>query len=141
MGRDDGITDDPSDRDVAELDDRLNRFNFERSGIVDGRSLSVMRRTAEGELYAGLHGFTWGGYCEIRLLWVADARRGEGIGSALLAAAESEARARGCDRIVLTTYSFQAPDFYARHGFRQVAAIEDCPRGFSHCTLAKLLPR
>ena len=135
------VIDDPSDNDIGELDERINRFNFERSGIRDGRYLSVMLRTTDGELYAGLHGHTWGGYCEIKLLWVADERRGEGIGSALLAAAEREALERGCDRIILTTHSFQAPDFYARHGFRRVAELVDCPRGHSHITLIKHIAR
>lgn len=134
------VTDDPSGRDVGELDDRINEFNFDRSGIRDGRYLSIMLRTPAGELYAGLHGHSWGGYCKIELLWVAEPRRGEGIGSALLAAAEREALSRGCDRIILMTHSFQAPDFYKRQGFLEVTAIEDCPRGHSQILLIKPLP-
>ena len=135
------VADDPSARDIAALDDRINQFNAERSGVEDASYLSIMLRTASGELYAGLHGHSWGGYCEIKLLWVADDRRGQGIGSGLIEAAEAEALARGCDRIILSTHSFQAPGFYDRHGFRIVAEIADCPRGFSHLVLVKYIGR
>ena len=133
------VSDAPSALDIGELDERLNQFNFERSGIHDARDLSVMLRTPDGELYAGLHGHTWGGSAEIKLLWVADGRRGEGLGSALLMAAEREAMKRGCHRLLLTTHSFQAPHFYERHGFERVAEIQGYPRGHSHITMVKKL--
>lgn len=131
------IIDDPSDRDIGELDDRINAFNFMASGINDARFLSIMLRNEEGALFAGLHGYSWGGYCEIRLLWVDEQRRGSGLGSALMAAAEAEAITRGCDRILLTTHSFQAAGFYTRRGFRRVAEVAGCPRGHSHLTMVK----
>jgi GNAT superfamily N-acetyltransferase len=135
------VTDDPPACDIAALDDRINRFNADRSGIDDASFLSIMLRATDGELYAGVHGHSWGGYCEIRSLWVAEDRRGQGLGSALLDAAEQEALRRGCDRIILSTHSFQAPGFYDRHGFRVVADIPDCPRGYSHLVLVKYIGR
>jgi len=135
------VVDNPSAADVAALDDRINRFNLTTSGIDDARYLSIMVHGADGTLDAGLHGHSWGGYCEIKLLWVAERRRGQGIGSAMIAAAEREAIARGCDRIILSTHSFQAPTFYERHGFRAIAAIPDCPRGHAHVMMAKHIGR
>jgi hypothetical protein len=41
--------------------------------------------------------------------------------------------------MVLSTHSFQAPDFYARLGFRQVASLDDCPAGHSHILMMKRL--
>lgn len=125
--------------DLAELEANLDRENMAQTGITDGRDLTIIVRVATGALVGGLHGFTWGGYGEIKLLWVAPERRGTGIGSTLLAAAEREAKARGCGRIILSTHSFQAPRFYARHGFVQVAEIADCPRDFAHIVLMKTL--
>jgi hypothetical protein len=49
----------------------------------------------------------------------------------LLTAAETEARARGCTRATLGTYSFQAPDFYRRFRYTIVAAVDDFPRSTS----------
>ena len=71
----------------------------------------------DGELYAGVHGWSWAGNVRIELLWVRDDQRGRGMGTALMRAVEAEARSRGCSQIALMTHSFRAPDFYRQHGF------------------------
>jgi hypothetical protein len=58
----------------------------------------------------------------------------------LYAAAEQEARRRGCTQIVLMTFSFQAPAFYAKRGFDVVATIDDHPRGHKSYLMRKRLP-
>lgn len=133
------ITDAPSAADIAELDARIHAFNVERTGIDDGRLLAIVLRDDAGEACAGLHGHTWGGCCEIKVLWVADGHRGTGLGTRLLQAAEQEAVARGCTQIVLTSHSFQAPGFYEEHGYRRLAEIPDYPRGHANIVLIKTL--
>jgi len=98
-----------------------------------------MLRSPEGPLFAGLHGYTWGGYCEVKSLWVAKERRGNGLGSLLLTSAEEEAARRGCRQVLLTTHSFQAPAFYRRHGYREVVSVSDCPVGHAYILMAKAL--
>lgn len=133
------VTDEPGPADLSELDDRINAFNADRTGIRDARYLSIMLRSGDGVLYAGLHGHSWGGCCEIKLLWVAEDRRGTGLGSHLLRSAEAEAIRRGCRLILLATHSFQAPDFYRRHGFSHLAAVDDYPKGYSELFMVKRL--
>jgi GNAT superfamily N-acetyltransferase len=91
------FTDEPRARDLALLESEIDRFNHDATDFRDGRSLAAFLRDAEGRLRAGLAGHTWGGCCEIRFLWVREAERRSGLGSALLLGAEREARARGCD--------------------------------------------
>lgn len=43
--------------------------------------------------------------------------RGQGIGRALLEAAETHYRDKGMESITLTTYGFQAPEFYKKCGY------------------------
>ncbi len=123
----------------AFLGERIYAFNRDATGVDDGRMLNAVIRNDAGDIVAAVSGFTWGGTCEIEYLWVAEALRGQGLGSALLTAAEREARARGCHQVVLDTHTFQAPAFYERHGFRRVAAIPDYPPGSEKILFRKAL--
>jgi ribosomal protein S18 acetylase RimI-like enzyme len=51
------------------------------------------------------------------------------VGSRLLHEFEERARGRGCDVFYLTTLSFQAPDFYRKHGYEVLAQISGYPNG------------
>ena len=84
-------------------------------------------------------GYTWGGICEIKQVWVADAYRGKGLGRTLMAAAVEEAGARGVHRIWLASYDFQAPAFYEKIGFVRMAQLEGWPEGHSNVILCKTL--
>jgi ribosomal protein S18 acetylase RimI-like enzyme len=123
----------------ALLDERLLAFNVAVTGIRDGAALHAEVRDAAGAIIGGVTGHTWGGCCEIAMLWVHEEQRRMGIGSALMAAAEAEARRRGCELVTLSTHSFQAPGFYARLGYEQVGTIVDCPKGHAKIYLVKRL--
>src|SRR5258708_18813672 len=103
------VTDDPTPSEVQFLEDRINEFNFATTGFYDGRLLTILVKDEQGEVAAGLYGWTWGGCAEVRFLWVREDWRGQGYGRQLLSAAEAEAARRGCTQIVLSTHSFQAP--------------------------------
>ena len=127
----------------SELRDRLDQeiyaFNAAATGHHDGRGLSIAVRGGDGGLLAGLYGWTWGGCGYVELLWVREDQRGSGLGTRLLAAAEAEIRRRGCDRVALSTYSFQAPAFYARFGYSEYGRIPDYPHGHDEIHLLKHL--
>lgn len=133
------ILDEPDAQDVQSLEDRIYEFNTEATGIIDGQLMAIFLRDSTDEIIAGLYGWTWGQCCEIRTLWIHKQWRKIGLGTALLATAEAEARARGAKQIVLSTHSFQAPDFYKRFGFEQVGAIEDYPIGYQSIFMRKKL--
>ena len=121
------------------LDQEINSFNAATTGYADGRLLCIAVRDDGGDLRAGLFGWTWGGCGYIDLLWVRDDQRRTGLGSRLLAAAEQEARSRGCDQVALSTHSFQAPGFYARFGYTECGRIPAYPRGHDQIQLVKHL--
>ena len=133
------VSDDPSPEVVRYLEDRLYEFNSAATGISDGEWLTIVVRDESDRIVAGLSGSTWGGCAEIRQFWVEESRRRQGLGTALLEAAEQEARRRGCTSVLLMTFRFQAPAFYARHGFDVVAAVDDHPEGHQNLLLRKRL--
>ena len=122
------VDEDPSDADVHFLEDHINQYNVETTKIGDGRIISFLLRNERADIIAGLYGWTWGGTCEIRYLWVREDFRKRGYGKALIEAAEREAIARGCNQIVLDTHSFQALLFYQRLGFGIIGSFADYPR-------------
>jgi ribosomal protein S18 acetylase RimI-like enzyme len=124
---------------VAAIEERLYQFNVAATGIGDGRELGIFARDEAGGLLGAIIGTTWGGCCEIRILWVSEAERRRGLGRSLMETAEQEARARGCVQVVLHTHDFQAPDFYRRLGYRVIGEIPDYPRGHSNLALLKPL--
>jgi GNAT superfamily N-acetyltransferase len=121
------------------LDEEISAFNAAITGHHDGRLLSIAARGDRGDLLAGLYGWTWGGCGYIDLLWVRDDQRSGGLGTKLLAAAEAEIRRRGCDRVALSTHSFQAPGFYARFGYQECGRTPGYPRGYDDIHLVKQL--
>jgi GNAT superfamily N-acetyltransferase len=133
------LVDEPTPEDMAYLGDRLYEFNVGATSIHDGVLLGIFVRDDAGVITAGLHGHTWGGTCEVSRLWVSEHLRSRGIGSELMAAAEAEARRRGCSQMFLSTHSFQAPAFYTRLGFSEIGRISDYPAGHDQIFLCKRL--
>ena len=127
----------PSDADIAELRDNLIAYNVAHHGFTETFKAAIFIRNEQGAMEAGISAYAWGGTCEVELLWVAENRRGDGLGTRLLEAVEQEARRVGCNKIVLDTFSYQAPRFYEKHGFEITSTIEDFPKGHSHYLLVK----
>jgi len=130
---------DPAFEDIRFLEARLYEYNVQQTGVDDGQWLAIFVRDDQQTIRAGVEGWTWCGSCYLRTVWVHQDFRGQGVGTQLLQAAEQEARARGCQQIVLGSFSFQAPGFYQRVGFEVVAILEDQPRGHQHYSLRKRL--
>jgi len=122
------VEDDPTDDDIAAVDDALAAFTVAAAGQDAPKPLAVFARH-DDTVVAGIHGWTWGGCCELVSLWVNEPMRRRGLGRALLTAAEDRARARGCHQVVLFTHAFQTPGLYTRSGYDIVGEVEDYPAG------------
>jgi GNAT superfamily N-acetyltransferase len=131
------VTTDPTPDQVQYLEDRIYEFNSGATGITDGGYLGIFVEDEQGEIVAGICGNTWAGCLEVRQLWVEEHRRKEGLGTRLLRAAEHEARQRGCRQVLLMTFTFQAPAFYAKNGFEVIAVVDDHPRGHQNLLMRK----
>jgi len=122
-----------------EIRERLLGFNQERAGPFNDVRIILTARGAAGELVGGLVGLAFWNGLFIELLWVDEAARGQGIGTSLMRAAESEARKRGWEVCFLSTWTFQAPGFYPRLGYEPFGELKGMPPGHSRTWFAKWL--
>lgn len=117
----------------------LVRFNREQAGPLKYSRKVLSLRDDKGRLLGGLILQSYWRESYVELLWLARRARGARLGSRLLAAAEREARRRGSRLIHLNTYSFQAPRFYEKQGYRRFGAISGSPQGKSRYFYVKRL--
>lgn len=110
------------EREVEEVHAGLRRYN--RGFCPDVADLSCCIKDSEGRCIAGTDSFRMGEMASVDVLWVDEDHRGQGLGSALLAHVEAQARAQGARRVELNTFGFQAPGFYEKQGYRRFGAIE-----------------
>jgi len=113
-------------------------FNASVVGKDPGKSLAVALWRGK-TIVGGLTGWTWMGWCYVELLWIEERYRGKGYGAQLMRKAEAEVRKRGVRNMFLDTYSFQAPGFYKKLGFRQYGKLRDFPKGHNRYLLKKAL--
>nr|WP_240151559.1 GNAT family N-acetyltransferase [Oleiagrimonas citrea] len=122
------------------ISDHLDQFNIDATDIEDRKPLAVLAKDPDtGEVLGGVSGRTSLGLLFVDLFHLPASLRGSGLGSRMLRMAEEEARRRGCKAAVLYTISFQAPDFYRRHGWEAFGEIPCDPPGTSRIFMTKSL--
>lgn len=129
---------DPTPATVEAISEGLASFNEAAAGPAEQQALWIVAR-AERRVVGGLRGVTFWRWLFVAWLWVEEKHRGQGLGAALLGAAEDEARRRGCIGAFVDTYSFQAPGFYQRQGYAVFGRLDDLPPGASRTWLARRL--
>lgn len=122
----------------AFLEERIYEYNAAVTGYRDAEPFFAFEENA-GTIAAGISGYTWGGCCYVSYLWVSASSRGKGLGSELLSAVERHAREKRCRLVLVSSHSFQAPEFYARRGYLRVAHVDDHPVGHSSSVYRKRL--
>jgi GNAT superfamily N-acetyltransferase len=117
----------------------LIAYNRQQTGRLSYTRKVLSVRDAKGKLLGGLILQSYWRESYVELLWLsARARRG-GVGSRLITEAERIARKRGSRLIHLNTYSFQAPGFYEKQGYRRFGGMEGSPEGHSRHFYVKQL--
>jgi len=117
----------------------IHEYNRQIAGADGYQRLCYVLYAPDGSVAGGLIGATYWDWCYIELLFVKEGLRGQGYGRQLLALAEAEAVRRGARNAYLDTFSFQAPEFYARQGYRVFGELPDFPRGHKRYFLTKAL--
>jgi GNAT superfamily N-acetyltransferase len=117
----------------------LIAYNTAMAGPSRYRVLWVVARDASGTVQGGVRGGTYWNWLYVEWLWVAEAWRGRGTGSRLLRQAEQIARKRGCVGVYLDTFSFQAPGFYRKQGYKKIGQLAGLPPGSARIWFRKAL--
>lgn len=124
---------------AAEIGSRLRGFNEDQAGPLKYERLVLSIRDDDGVLLAGLSAdFHWN-CMYLDVLWVEPKHRKKGLGSSLLRQAERIAKERSYELIYLSTFQFQAPGFYAKHGYSLVGKLPGVPRNSSRQWFSKVL--
>lgn len=121
------ITDTIHETDEKYIFEGLLEYNLERIEDKNPRDLGIYLPDETGRKIAGLIGSTHGNWLFVKYLWVSKELRGKQIGSKILIQAEETAKERGCKYSFLDTFSFQAPLFYKKHGYKEVFTLENYP--------------
>lgn len=121
------------------IDTPLGTFNERQLGGGDWpeRRHAFMLTDETGATIGGLHARSYYDWLYVGLLFVPESLRGQGVGTKLLALAEDEARTIGATGIWLDTFSFQAPDFYPRHGFVPFGRLDSYPNSHTRTFFTK----
>lgn len=114
-------------------------YNKEQAGDNKFQRLCYVLHAPDREIVGGVIAEVYWDWLYIDLLWVKDELRGRGYGYRLLTRVEQAARQQGAKNAYLDTFSFQAPEFYKRYGYRVFGELEDYPPGHRRYFLRKQL--
>jgi ribosomal protein S18 acetylase RimI-like enzyme len=122
-----------------ELWNGLVKFNRQQAGPLRYSRTVLSVRDGKKRLLGGLILQSYWRESYIELLWLSAGARDSGFGRRLIQEAERHARRRGSRLIHLNTYSFQAPGFYEKQGYRRFGGMSGSPRGESRHFYVKRL--
>ena len=128
-----------TENEIKYIREALGDFNRKIVGEDGHAPLNIIEYDGDENIIGGIIGGTYWGWMYVDVLWVHEDHRRKGIGSKLLQKAEQEAIARGCHHVHLDTMSWQAPEFYQKHGYQIVGILPDIPSGNQKYLLIKAL--
>jgi ribosomal protein S18 acetylase RimI-like enzyme len=134
------ITEQFQESDIQYIFNQIDLFNLSTAPtaqVPPSENINLILRDQDGQIVGGVLGRMYRFALFIHILWISEQVRGQGYGSRLLEEMESIARAKGCKLIHLDTWSFQAPDFYKKHGFEIFGILEGFLEGFKRYFLRK----
>lgn len=129
----------PNKNEIEFVNNALEKFNNMHVGPDNHLLLNIVEYDENQNVIAGILGGTYWGWLHIDILWVDENFRSKKIGSRLLIAAENEAKKRVCHSVHVDTMSWQAPEFYKKHGYELISELDNIPNGYKKFHFIKRL--
>lgn len=129
----------PNKNEIEFVNNALEKFNNMHVGPDNHLLLNIVEYDENQNVIAGILGGTYWVWLHIDILWVDENFRSKKIGSRLLIAAENEAKKRGCHSVHVDTMSWQAPEFYKKHGYELISELDNIPNGYKKFHFIKRL--
>lgn len=123
------------------LTEKLKSYNnahspFHKISREEGYVKHVnLKEEVDGRFMAGASVRIYWGCMSIDKIFIEEGSRKSGIGSKFLKELIKIAKEKECKFIFLTTYSFQARNFYEKFGFYIIGELKDYPPGESFYTM------
>ncbi|MGD6833933.1 GNAT family N-acetyltransferase [Sutcliffiella halmapala] len=132
-------TDDKKKRHVNKMLYEYNLKHFPEDLRGRYQEINLYLMDEEDNVRGGLLGEICWNWLEIHILMVDEDLRKDGYGSKLMQEAEEIAVENKCDFIKVDTLSFQALDFYKKHGYEVYGVLDQVGRDHEHYFLRKVL--
>jgi GNAT superfamily N-acetyltransferase len=117
----------------------ITDYNQQQAGDDRAQRICFVIQGPDQKTMGGVVAVIYWDWLYIDLMWMQEELRGCGYGSRLLILAENEARKRGAKHAFLDTFSFQAPGFYEKQGYRMFGELQDFPQGCQRYFMTKQL--
>lgn len=114
------------------IDHSKDFFDFDSS-----LNFAFLVRDENNAIIGGCYGVSFYNALHLEQIWVDKLHRGQGIGSNLVRLAEEIAKERGYPLMTLNTMSWEAPEFYAKLGFKQCGVIDGYVNGAKRYMFSK----
>ncbi|MGE6555601.1 GNAT family N-acetyltransferase [Exiguobacterium artemiae] len=104
-----------------------NRQHVPAALYTEAEQYCFLAWNEDEELLGGVTAsYVWN-HLQVHFLWVDPENRIGGTGKQLMVKIESIAEEKSCSKILLDTFSFQAPGFYEKLGFEEYGRLADHP--------------
>ncbi len=116
-------------KDYKTLSDGMLLYHAKKGHRRTSEIINIFLKDDHRKVYGGVIATVlWNGM-EINSLWVEESLREQGWGRKLVAAIEKEGKARGCTFVYTNTFTWQAPEFYEKLGYKPYGKLEIFPPG------------
>ncbi|MEK5332930.1 MULTISPECIES: GNAT family N-acetyltransferase [unclassified Lysinibacillus] len=138
------ITKELNDQAKQIVNNELYKFNLKHFPVDlrgNYEEMNVFLKDENDNVRGGILAEVCWNWLEIHTLMIDEDIRKSGFGTKLLLELEHMALAKQCDFIKVDTLSFQALEFYEKHGYQIFGTLDNVGRDFKHYYLKKDLTK